>query len=184
MILGAVSLDLFAVLFGGATALLPIYAREILFIGPVGLGVLRSAPAIGALGMSLYLTRYPIHRNSGRFLFCAVAAFGIATGVFALSPWFLLSLAALIAVGASDMVSVVIRNTLVQLETPEGMRGRVSAVNSLFIGASNQLGEFESGLTAAWFGAVRAVLLGGVGTLVVVGLWAKWFPALAKRDRL
>lgn len=184
VILGAVSLDLFAVLFGGATALLPIYAREILFIGPFGLGVLRSAPAIGALGMSLYLTRYPIERNAGKFLFGAVAVFGMATIVFALSPWFFVSLLALIATGASDMVSVVIRNTLVQLETPEGMRGRVSAVNSLFIGASNQLGEFESGVTAAWFGAVRAVLLGGIGTLAVVGLWTRLFPELGKRDRL
>ncbi len=183
-VLGAISLDLFAVLLGGATALLPIFARDILAIGPWGLGLLRSAPALGALSMSLVMAQRPLDRNVGRIMFTAVAVFGFATIVFALSSSFWLSLAALIVLGAADSISVVIRLSLVQLETPDEMRGRVSAVNFIFIGTSNQLGEFESGLTAAWFGAVPAALIGGVGTLLVVLLWLRAFPSLAKRDRL
>ena len=183
-ILGAISLDLFAVLLGGATALLPIYAGEILHTGPWGLGLLRSAPAVGALLMSAYLMRFPIARRVGRVMFAAVAVFGLATIVFGLSTSFGLSLAVLVLLGASDMISVVIRQTFVQLETPDEMRGRVSAVNSLFIGASNQLGEFESGATAALFGTVPAVVLGGVGTLAVAALWMRLFPTLARRHRL
>jgi MFS family permease len=183
-VLGAISLDLFAVLLGGATALLPIFARDILAIGPWGLGLLRSAPALGALSMSLLLAHRPLDRNVGRIMFTAVAIFGLATIVFALSTSFWLSLAALIALGAADSISVVIRLSLVQLETPDEMRGRVSAVNFIFIGTSNQLGEFESGLTAAWFGAVPAALIGGIGTLLVVLVWLRAFPSLARRDRL
>ena len=184
VMLGAISLDLFAVLLGGATALLPIYARDILHVGPTGLGVLRAAPAAGALVTSLWLAHRPLGRRVGRTMFVAVAVFGAATVVFALSESFLLSLAMLALLGAADMVSVIIRLSLVQLETPDAMRGRVSAVNSVFIGSSNQLGEFESGLTAAWFGVVPAVVLGGLGTLVVVLLWLRLFPALAAADRL
>ena len=184
VIMGAISLDLFAVLLGGATALLPIYAKDILHVGPTGLGVLRAAPGVGALAMSLYLARHPPRRRVGRQMFAAVAAFGVATIVFGLSASFPLSLVALALLGASDMVSVVIRASLVQLKTPDAMRGRVSAVNSVFIGSSNQLGEFESGLTAAWFGTVPSVVIGGVGTLVVVLLWMRFFPALARADRL
>jgi len=183
-ILGAISLDLFAVLLGGATALLPIYAGEILHTGPWGLGLLRSAPAVGALAMSAWLMRYPVKRRVGYVMFAAVAVFGLSTIVFGVSEHFALSLGALVVLGASDMISVVIRSTFIQLETPDEMRGRVSAVNSLFIGASNQLGEFESGITAAAFGTVPAVVLGGVGTLAVVGLWMRWFPALAQCDTL
>jgi len=183
-ILGAISLDLFSVLLGGATALLPIYARDILFTGPWGLGLLRAAPAVGALVMSGYLVRRPFKRRVGRIMFTAVAGFGIATIVFGLSRSFWLSLAALTVLGATDMVSVVIRLTLVQLETPDEMRGRVSAVNFLFIGTSNQLGEFESGVTAAWFGAVPAVVIGGICTLVVVALWMRLFPGLVRREAL
>jgi MFS family permease len=183
-ILGAISLDLFAVLLGGATALLPIYARDILMTGPWGLGLLRSAPAVGALAMSLFLARRPLKRRIGRTMFNAVAVFGVATIVFALSTSFLLSLAALTVLGAADVISVVIRHSLVQIETPDEMRGRVSAVNSLFIGTSNQLGEFESGITAAWFGAVYAVLIGGIGTIIVVVLWMRFFPQLARTDTL
>lgn len=184
VILGAISLDLFSVLLGGATALLPIYARDILMTGPWGLGLLRAAPALGAITTSLYLARRPLQRRVGRTMFSAVAGFGAATIVFGLSHWFPLSLLALAALGATDMVSVVIRQSLVQLETPDEMRGRVAAVNSIFIGASNQLGEFESGATAAWFGAVPAVVIGGVGTLLIVAIWMVLFPALTKRDRL
>ena len=184
VIMGAISLDLFAVLLGGATALLPIYAKDILHVGPTGLGVLRAAPGVGALVMSLYLARHPPRRRVGQQMFAAVAAFGIATIAFGLSASFPLSLVALALLGASDMVSVVIRASLVQLKTPDAMRGRVSAVNSVFIGSSNQLGEFESGLTAAWFGTVPSVVIGGVGTLVVVLLWMRFFPALARADRL
>lgn len=183
-VLGAISLDLFAVLLGGAVALLPIFAKDILHVGPWGLGLLRSAPAVGALLMSLYLAQQPIQRRVGKVMLGSVAMYGIATLVFALSTSFLLSLLALAVTGMFDMVSVVIRQSLVQLETPNEMRGRVSAVNSIFIGASNQLGEFESGMTAGWFGAVPSVLLGGVGTLLVVGTWMKLFPELAKRDKL
>lgn len=184
VVLGAISLDLFAVLLGGATALLPIFARDILHTGPMGLGILRSAPAVGALVMSFWLARHPIERGAGKIMFGGVAVFGIATVIFGLSQSFLLSLAALLTLGAADMISVVVRSSLIQLETPDAMRGRVSAVNFLFIGASNQLGEFESGATAAFFGTVPAVVLGGIGTLVVVGLWMHWFPQLARRDKL
>ncbi|MBF8672462.1 MFS transporter [Pseudomonas putida] len=183
-ILGAISLDLFAVLLGGATALLPVFAKDILLTGPLGLGLLRSAPAVGALLMSLWLARFPFERNVGRTMFTAVGVFGVATIAFGLSTSFWFSLAVLVVLGAADMISMVIRGAFVQLETPDEMRGRVSAVNGLFIGASNQLGEFESGVTAHWFGTVPAVVLGGVGTLVVTGVWIKLFPALAKRDRL
>ncbi|HSC99050.1 MAG TPA: MFS transporter [Casimicrobiaceae bacterium] len=183
-VLGAISLDLFAVLLGGATALLPIYARDILHTGPWGLGLLRSSTAVGALGMALWLARYPLGANVGRRMFAAVAVFGIATIVFGISHSFPLSLVALIVLGAADMISVVVRQSLVQLETPDHMRGRVSAVNSLFFGASNQLGEFESGITAAWLGVVPSVVVGGIGTLVVVVLWMRLFPALVNVDRL
>jgi MFS family permease len=184
VVLGAISLDLFAVLLGGATALLPIFARDILHIGPWGLGLLRAAPAAGAFTLSLLLTRWPITRRAGHVLLGAVALYGAATLVFGVSSSFGLSIAALVVAGASDMVSVVIRQSLVQLDTPNAMRGRVSAVNSVFIGASNQLGEFESGATAALLGPVGSVLLGGVGTLLVAALWIKLFKPLAWRDRL
>jgi MFS family permease len=183
-VLGAISLDLFAVLLGGAVALLPIYAKDILHVGPWGLGILRSAPAVGALSMSLYLAQHPIQRRVGKVMFGSVAVFGLATLVFALSTSFILSLAALAVSGMFDMISVVIRQSLVQLDTPDDMRGRVSAVNSIFIGASNQLGEFESGLTASWFGTVPAVAIGGLGTLAVVAIWMKLFPTLTQRDKL
>jgi MFS family permease len=183
-ILGAISLDLFAVLLGGATALLPIYANDILHTGSVGLGMLRSAPAIGALGIALFLARYPLKNRIGRTMFIAVACFGVATVVFAVSHWFVLSLLMLVILGMSDMISVVVRSSFVQLQTPDAMRGRVGAVNSVFVGTSNQLGEFESGVTAAWLGTVPAVVLGGIGTLAVVVLWIKLFPGLYKLDRL
>ena len=184
LLLGATSLDLFAVLLGGATALLPIYARDILHTGPAGLGLLRAAPAFGALAMSLVLTRWPLQRRVGHKLLAAVAVFGLATLVFGLSTHFGLSLLALAITGAADNISVVTRMTLVQLETPDAMRGRVAAVNSIFIGASNQLGEFESGATAALFGPVGSVVMGGVGTMLVAALWLRLFPALARRDRM
>jgi MFS family permease len=184
VVLGAMSLDLFAVLLGGAAALLPIFAKDILHVGPWGLGLLRSAPAVGALAMSIVLARWPVRRRTGSLLLGAVAVYGLATLIFGLSNSLLLSMAALAVTGAADMVSVVIRQTLVQLETPDAMRGRVSAVNSLFIGASNQLGEFESGATAALLGPVGSVVLGGLGTLLVAGLWLRLFPALATRDAL
>ena len=184
VLLGATSLDLFAVLLGGAVALLPIYARDILETGPVGLGLLRSAPAAGALLMSAALARWPLQRRVGRRLLVAVAIFGVATLVFGLSSSFALSMFALAASGAADSVSVVTRQTLMQVETPDEMRGRVAAVNSIFIGASNQLGEFESGATAALFGPVGSVVLGGVGTLLIAAVWIKLFPALAQRDRM
>ena len=184
VVLGAISLDLFAVLLGGAVALLPIYARDILHVGPEGLGLLRGAPAIGALLMSLVLARWTIRSRAGSLLFSCVAVFGVTTIVFGLSHWFWLSMVALFINGAVDMVSVVVRQTLVQLDTPDEMRGRVSAVNSIFIGASNQLGEFESGATAALFGPVGAVVLGGAGTLLVVGLWMRWYPELRHRRSL
>jgi MFS family permease len=184
VLLGAISLDLFAVFLGGASALLPIYARDILHTGPEGLGMLRSAIAVGGLATALRLARHPLRGAAGRTMFVCVAIFGAATIVFGLSTHFGLSFLALVTMGAADMVSVVIRSSLVQLGTPDEMRGRVSAVNSVFIGASNQLGEFESGVTAAWFGAVPAVVLGGIGTLVVVALWMRLFPALLRFDRL
>jgi hypothetical protein len=184
VVLGAISLDLFAVLLGGATALLPMFARDVLHVGPWGLGLLRAAPAVGALVMSVVLSRAPVERRVGSRLFTAVAIYGVATLAFALSTNFVLSLVALLVTGGADMVSIVVRQSLVQLDTPDAMRGRVSAVNSIFIGASNQLGEFESGATAAWLGPVGSVLLGGIGTLLVVALWMRWFPDLAKRDSL
>jgi MFS family permease len=182
-VLGAISLDLFAVLLGGATALLPIYARDILHTGPWGLGVLRSAPAAGALTMSFFLAHHPIEGKIGRRMFTGVIVFGIATMIFGVSSSLILSLAALVALGAADVVSVVIRMTLVQIATPDQMRGRVSAVNSLFIGTSNQLGEFESGVTAALFGTVPAVLIGGLGTIAVALIWMRLFPELRNADR-
>jgi MFS family permease len=178
VVLGAISLDLFSVLLGGATALLPIYAEKILHVGTLGLGFLRAGPAIGALVLAIYLSRNPLQKNAGRTMFICVAIFGITTLIFGLSEWFFVSLIALVVMGAADMVSVVIRSTLVQLQTPNEMRGRVGAVNSIFIGASNQLGEFESGVTAEIFGVVPAVVLGGLGTLLIVGIWLKLFPEL------
>ncbi len=184
VVLGAISLDLFAVLFGGATALLPIFARDVLHVGSWGLGLLRAAPAAGAFVTSIVLTRWPVTRRAGRVLLTAVAVYGVATLVFGVSVSFILSLLALVVSGAADMISVVIRQSLVQLDTPDEMRGRVSAVNSVFIGASNQLGEFESGVTAAWLGPLGSVVLGGIGTLLVAATWLRLFPALAQRDRL
>jgi MFS family permease len=184
VVLGAISLDLFAVLLGGATALLPMFAKDILHTDALGLGMLRGAPALGALVMSLALTRWPVRRHAGRTLLAAVAVYGFATLAFGLSTWFWLSMSALAVTGAADMISVVVRQSLVQLETPDAMRGRVSAVNSVFIGASNQLGEFESGATAAWLGPVASVVLGGLGTIGVAVLWLRLFPALARRDAL
>ena len=184
VILGAISLDLFAVLLGGATALLPVYARDILHAGPTGLGLLRAAPALGAVLISLVLVRLPLDRHVGRLMFASVAVFGAATVVFGLSEIFPLSFAALMVLGAADMVSVVIRTSLVQLQTPDGMRGRVAAVSSIFTGTSNHLGQFESGAVAALFGTEASVVIGGAGTLLVAALWIKWFPALWQVDRL
>jgi MFS family permease len=184
IVLGAISLDLFAVLFGGATALLPVFAADVLHVGPVGLGVLRAAPGLGAVAMASLLAWHPITQHIGRWMFGGVAVFGLSTVVFGASTDVRLSLLALVCLGAGDMVSIYIRHMLVQLQTPDAIRGRVSAVNSVFIGASNQLGEFESGVTAAWLGPVGSVLLGGVGTLVVAALWFKLFPGLANRDAL
>jgi hypothetical protein len=178
LLLGSISLDLFVVLLGGATALLPIFAQDRLHTGPQGLGALRSAPALGALAVSVWMTFRPISRRPGVLMFMGVAIYGAATVVFGLSRSLPLSLGALMIVGASDMVSVVIRSSMLQLATPSSMRGRVSAVNSLFVGASNELGEFESGVTAQWFGAVRAVVLGGLGALTITGLWSVLFPSL------
>jgi MFS family permease len=183
IVLGAISLDLFAVLLGGATALLPIYARDILHVGPTGLGFLRSAPAAGAFSMAFFLTHWPLKTRVGDKMFAVVAIFGVATIVFGLSTWFPLSLLALFVLGASDMVSVNIRGTLIQLATPDQMRGRVAGVSMLFIGASNELGEFESGTTAALLGTVPAVVAGGIGTLLVVALWMKLFPPLRKVNK-
>ncbi|HZZ56564.1 MAG TPA: MFS transporter [Opitutaceae bacterium] len=184
VILGSISLDLFAVLLGGATALLPAFARDILKVGSWGLGALRAAPALGSLALSAWLARRPLQRHVGRKMFTAVILFGLATCVFGLSRSFALSFLALVVAGAADCVSVVVRSSLVQLQTPDAMRGRVSAVNSLFIGTSNQLGEFESGLTAAWWGIVPATVIGGLGTLAVAAIWMRLFPELARRDRL
>ncbi len=184
IVLGAISLDLFAVLLGGATALLPVYARDILHLGPWALGALRSAPAAGAAITAVVLAIRPIENRAGLKMFAGVAVFGLATIAFGLSRSFGASLVALVFVGAADMVSVFVRSTLIQLATPDAMRGRVSAVNMVFIGASNELGEFESGLTAQWLGTVPSVLVGGVGTLVVVALWAWRFPALRRINRL
>jgi len=183
-ILGTISLDLFAVLLGGVTALLPIYARDILETGPLGLGILRAAPAVGALLMTILLARHTINRHVGLRMLQAVIMFGAATVVFALSQWMWLSVLALAVLGAADTISVVIRFSLVQLSTPDEMRGRVGAVNFLFINASNQLGQFESGVTAALFGAMPAAVLGGVGTIAIALLWMKLFPALRKVEKL
>jgi MFS family permease len=184
IVLGAISLDLFAVLLGGATALLPVYARDILRLGPWALGALRSAPAAGAAVTGVALAVWPIERRAGVKMFSCVAFFGVMTIVFGLSRSFALSLAALVVAGAADMVSVFVRFSLLQLATPDTMRGRVSAVNMVFIGASNELGEFESGLTAQWIGAVPSVVMGGIGTLLVVAIWAWRFPELRRVDRL
>ena len=180
VMLGTISLDLFAVLLGGATALLPVYARDILHAGPLGLGLLRTSPAIGAVAMSLVLGRFPLTRNVGKTMLIAVAVFGAATIVFAFSTNIVLSVLMLLVLGASDTISVVVRTTLVQLLTPDAMRGRVNAINSLFIGTSNQLGEFESGTLAGLVGPIWAVALGGLGTIGIVLLWTKLFPALPK----
>ena len=182
-LLGVISLDLFVVLLGGATALLPVYAKDILNSGPIGLGLLRSAPAVGALITTVALSRYPVERRIGMTMFAATATFGLATVVFGLSTWLPLSMLALAVLGASDAVSVVIRFSLVQIETPEDKRGRVSAVNYLFVGSSNTLGEFESGAVAAWLGAVPSVLIGGIGSLLIAGLWMLLFPTLRRIDR-
>jgi MFS family permease len=184
VILGAISLDLFAVLFGGATALLPVYATQILHVGPIGFGALRSAPAVGAALVAAYLARHPIARRAGPLLLWCVAGFGAATIVFAVSHNLVLSLLALAATGGFDIVSVVIRTTLVQLDTPNAMRGRVSAIENIFIGASYQLGAFESGVLAALVGTVASVAIGGVATLAVIALWAILFPALRAYDRI
>jgi MFS family permease len=183
-ILGTISLDLFAVLFGGVTALLPIYARDILETGPLGLGILRAAPAVGALMMTWVLARHTLRRRVGLRMFQAVIVFGVATVAFAVSHWMWLSVVALAVLGAADTVSVVIRFSLVQLATPDEMRGRVGAVNFLFINASNQLGQFESGITAALFGAMPAAVLGGVATVAIALLWMKLFPTLRDVERL
>jgi len=183
IVLGAISLDLFAVLFGGATALLPAYATDVLHVGAEGLGWLRAAPGVGAALMAAVLTVKPINRRIGHAMFGGVAVFGLATVVFGLSSWFWLSLPVLAILGAADMVSVFVRQMLVQFETPDAMRGRVGAVSSMFIGASNEFGEFESGLTAAWFGLVPSVVIGGMATLLVAGLWARWFPELRRMER-
>jgi MFS family permease len=184
IILGAISLDLFAVLFGGATALLPIYARDILEIGPWGLGMLRSAPALGAALVAVYLAHRPVTTRAGRTLLTAVAVFGVATVVFGASTNVWLSLAALAVLGGVDMISVFVRQSLVLLRTPDEMRGRVNAVNMVFVGASNEVGEFESGTVAALVGTVASVIIGGACTIAVAGLWAYWFPALRRVDRL
>jgi len=184
MLLGSISLDLFVMLLGGAVALMPIFAHEILHAGPRGLGLLRAAPAAGSVVMSVLLARFPLRRHAGRRLFLAVSIFGAATLVFGISRTMWLSLAALFVSGAADAISVIIRGALVQLATPPEMRGRVSAVNSLFIGASNELGAFESGLTAQWWGAVPATIAGGVGALAVAALWSSFFPSLRHIDEL
>ncbi len=183
IVLGSISLDMFAVLFGGASALLPIYAGDVLAVGPVGLGIMRAAPAVGAAMLALAMSVRPITSGVGRWMFGGVAAFGVATIVFGLSTSFALSVAALVVMGAGDMVSVYIRHLLVQLETPDEIRGRVSAVNSVFVGASNELGEFESGITAAWWGVVPAVVVGGAVTLAVAAVWTRLFPVLWRLDR-
>jgi hypothetical protein len=184
LVLGAISLDLFAVLLGGATGLLPVYADQILRIGPSGLGLLRSGPAIGALLMATFNAYRPLRRRAGASMLWCVAGFGMFTIVFGLSRSIILSMASLIILGACDMVSVIVRQTMVQLSTPDEMRGRVSAVNSIFIGASNELGQFESGLTAQWFGVVPAVVIGGLGTIGIVAAWTWLFPDLRRVDKL
>jgi MFS family permease len=184
LILGAISLDLFAVLLGGAVALLPVYAREILSAGPWALGILRSAPGVGAGIMAIAIAHRPLRKRAGATMLWCVAGFGLCTVLFGISRSFALSLVALFLVGATDMVSVIVRATLIQVATPDEMRGRVNAVDMIFIGASNELGQFESGITAQWFGAVPAVILGGIGAVVVTGLWAWMFPQLRKVNQL
>lgn len=183
VILGAISLDLFAVLFGGATALLPAYASDVLHVGPDGLGLLRAAPGVGAALVAVLLAWRPLAERVGPAMLGGVALFGVTTVSFGLSTNFLLSLSSLAVLGAADMVSVYVRHLLVQLETPDEIRGRVSAVSAVFIGASNELGEFESGVTAAWWGLRPAVVIGGVASILIAGLWTRWFPVLAKMDR-
>lgn len=184
LILGAISLDLFAVLLGGAVALLPVYAREILKIGATGLGILRSAPGVGAVLMAIAVAHWPLRRRAGATMLWCVFGFGVFTVVFGLSHNLVLSLAMLLLAGAADTVSVIVRHTMIQLATPDRMRGRVSAVNMVFIGASNEVGQFESGLTAQWLGPVAAVVAGGIGTILIVAAWALMFPALRRLDRL
>lgn len=184
VVLGAVSLDLFVVVLGGAAALMPIYASDILGVGPTGLGILRAAPAVGAIAVGFYLMANPIRDHAGHVLFASVAGFGIFTLVFALSETFWLSIFALVLLGGCDMVSVFVRGTLVQLWTPDELRGRVNAVNQVFVGASNELGAFRAGTMAAFMGPVAAVALGGAGALVVAGLWLRWFPALRRIRQL
>jgi hypothetical protein len=183
IVLGAISLDLFAVLFGGATALLPALAHDVLHVGPTGLGLLRTAPGAGAAACSIALAFWPITRRVGAWMFGGVAVFGVCTVILGATTSFVVALAALLVMGAGDMISVYVRHLLVQYETPDAIRGRVSAVNSVFIGASNELGEFESGVTAGWFGLTRAVIFGGAATLAVTGLWTRLFPVLTRMDR-
>lgn len=184
MVLGAVSLDLFAVLLGGAVALLPVYAREIFRMGASGLGMLRSAPGLGALAMSIIVAHWPLRRRAGAVMLWCVFGFGLFTVMFGLSRSFTLSLVLLFFTGMTDTISVIVRSTMIQLGTPDEMRGRVSAVNMVFVGASNEIGQFESGLTAQWFGAVPAVILGGAGTMLIVLVWSWLFPDLRRLDRL
>jgi MFS family permease len=184
IVFGAISLDLAAVLLGGATLLMPAFAKDVLHVGPEGYGLMRAAGAVGAAGMALYLAFFPIRRRGGLWMFSAVAVFGLATVAFGLSHLFWLTIVALVIIGASDMISVNVRQTLIQIVTPDHMRGRVSAVSMLFISASNELGEFESGVVARFLGPVGAAVFGGVGSLIATGLWATWFPALRKADRL
>lgn len=184
IVFGAISLDLVAVLLGGATALLPVFARDILHVGPQGFGLMRGASAVGAAAMAIVLSRWQVKRHAGPWMMWSVAVFGAATLVFGLSTWFWLTLPALAILGASDMISVYVRSTLVQIVTPDAMRGRVSAVSMVFISASNELGEFESGVAARLLGAVGAAVFGGAGSLATVGLWSWWFPDLRKADRL
>ena len=184
LILGAISLDLFAVLLGGAVALLPVFAREILQTGPWGLGILRSAPGLGAAVMAIAIAHNPLKKKAGATMLWCVAGFGMCTVLFGISRSFLLSVIALLFVGATDMVSVIVRATLIQVKTPDAMRGRVNAVDMIFIGASNELGQFESGITAQWFGTVPSVILGGLGAIVITGLWAWMFPQLRKVNQL
>ncbi|HEY3939003.1 MAG TPA: MFS transporter [Bryobacteraceae bacterium] len=184
LVLGAISLDLFAVLLGGAVALLPVYAREILGVGATGLGVLRSAPGVGAVLTSLAIAHWPLKRRAGLAMLWCVFGFGVFTIAFGLSRSLAFSLIMLLLIGASDIISVIVRSTMIQLGTPDAMRGRVSAVNMVFVGASNEVGQFESGLTAQWFGAVPAVVLGGIGTILIVAAWACLFPSLRSLDRL
>ena len=184
MTLGAVSLDMFAVLLGGAVALMPVYARDILKVGATGLGILRGSPGAGAVIMAMVLAHRPLKRHAGAIMLCCVAGFGVCTVVFGLSRNVALSVAVLVLMGACDMVSVVVRHTLVQISTPDEMRGRVSAVNMVFIGTSNEVGQFESGVTAAWWGTVPAVVAGGLGTILIVVLWSRLFPELRRVNEL